>query len=61
MIAFGHVFIIFIHVIIAENLADAKRLRGGVYFVDKLPMTPSGKVIKRLVKEDIIKTFKGTA
>jgi acyl-coenzyme A synthetase/AMP-(fatty) acid ligase len=32
-----------------------KHLDGGVYFFDKLPMTPSGKIIKRIVKEKIIK------
>lgn len=35
---------------VAKTLPDYKQLRGGVYFVDELPMTPSGKVKKRLVK-----------
>ncbi|XP_065091266.1 probable 4-coumarate--CoA ligase 1 [Ochlerotatus camptorhynchus] len=29
---------------VAEKLADFKHLRGGVYFVDELPMTKSGKL-----------------
>lgn len=37
--------------ILDESLTDIKTLRGGVYFVDKLPMTPSGKIQRRLVKE----------
>lgn len=41
----------------AEKLSDHKRLRGGVYFVDKLPMTPSGKIVKRIVKEMAIKFY----
>uniref|UniRef100_A0A336L9S7 CSON007177 protein n=1 Tax=Culicoides sonorensis TaxID=179676 RepID=A0A336L9S7_CULSO len=30
--------------ILNENLVDVKKLRGGIYFVEKLPMTPSGKI-----------------
>lgn len=34
-----------------KSLDDVKKLRGGVYFVEKLPMTASGKILRRLVKE----------
>lgn len=34
-----------------DNLPSYKWLRGGVYFTDSLPMTPSGKVIRRKVEE----------
>lgn len=36
---------------------DFKKLRGGVYFVDDLPRTPSGKVLKRLVKEIAVELY----
>lgn len=36
------------------QVGDYKRLRGGVYFVDQLPMTPAGKVLRRAVKEMIV-------
>lgn len=31
-------------------LADHQQLRGGIYFVESLPMTPSGKILRRIVK-----------
>lgn len=34
-----------------DYFVDYKRLRGGVYFVSELPLTPSGKVMRRKVKE----------
>lgn len=37
--------------ILNENLTDMKTLCGGIYFVKELPMTPSGKIQRRLVKE----------
>lgn len=33
------------------KLPDVKRLRGGVHFVEKFPMTPSGKIKKQKVKK----------
>ena len=41
-----------------EYFADYKRLRGGVYFVDSLPLTPSGKVMRRKVKDIAIEMHK---
>lgn len=38
-----------------ERVIDAKRLRGGVHFVDAIPLTPSGKVLRRKAKEMAIK------
>lgn len=32
-------------------MPDYCKLRGGVYFVDVIPRTPSGKILRRLVKE----------
>lgn len=40
---------------IASKFPDYKHLHGGVYFFDKLPMTLTGKIIKRRVREEIIK------
>lgn len=37
--------------IIADNYADAKQLRGGVFFVESIPMTPNGKVKRLEVKK----------
>ena len=37
--------------VFVDRLADFKQLRGGVYFVDEMPMTPSGKVARRSVKK----------
>lgn len=41
-----------------ENLVDSRKLRGGVYFVDSLPTTPSGKVKRRVVRAIAIELFK---
>ncbi|EDS45350.1 luciferin 4-monooxygenase [Culex quinquefasciatus] len=38
----------------AKKLPDYKQLRGGVHFVEKIPMTPSGKILRRLAKEVIM-------
>uniref|UniRef100_A0A182NF27 AMP-dependent synthetase/ligase domain-containing protein n=1 Tax=Anopheles dirus TaxID=7168 RepID=A0A182NF27_9DIPT len=35
------------------QVTDFKRLRGGVRFVDSFPMTPSGKILRRAVKQMI--------
>lgn len=35
------------------QVSDHKRLRGGVYFVDRLPTSAAGKVLRRAVKEMI--------
>ena len=39
---------------VAKVLPPYKHLHGGVYFVPSFPMTPSGKVIKRKVRDDLI-------
>lgn len=40
-----------------DNLPDKYRLRGGIYFVDSFPETANGKVLRRKVKEDLIKLY----
>lgn len=36
---------------VANHFADYYKLRGGVFFVDAIPMTPSGKMLRRKVRE----------
>lgn len=40
-----------------DNFVDSRKLRGGVYFVDSLPTTPSGKVKRKVVRADAIELF----
>lgn len=35
----------------SDNLSDFKRLRGGVVFMDELPLTPSDKISKHALKK----------
>ncbi|XP_031621710.1 4-coumarate--CoA ligase 1-like isoform X2 [Contarinia nasturtii] len=37
--------------LVDDHFADYCKLRGGVYFVESLPMTPSGKILRRKVRE----------
>uniref|UniRef100_A0A182IUG1 AMP-dependent synthetase/ligase domain-containing protein n=1 Tax=Anopheles atroparvus TaxID=41427 RepID=A0A182IUG1_ANOAO len=43
--------------IVDGQVADFKRLRGGVRFVDSFPMTPSGKILRRAVRKMIDETL----
>ncbi|VEN46206.1 unnamed protein product [Callosobruchus maculatus] len=36
---------------VEDHLSPAKRLRGGVIFVDEIPRNPSGKILRRVLKE----------
>lgn len=45
---------------IAERLAKYKQL-GGVVFTDALPKSASGKLLKRILREDMMKKLKGQA
>lgn len=36
---------------ISETLANYKALTGGVVFIDEIPKSPSGKILKRLLRE----------
>lgn len=42
---------------VAERMAHFKHLRGGVYFVDELPKTNSGKIVRRKVTSLCIKSY----
>ena len=37
--------------LISENLASYKALTGGVVFLDEIPKSPSGKILKRILRE----------
>lgn len=41
-------------IFLLDHFADHYKLRGGVYFVDSLPTTASGKLLRRKVKETAI-------
>lgn len=43
---------------VSRHFPIFKRLHGGVYFIAELPMTPSGKVKKRIVKQMAMKMYK---
>ncbi len=36
---------------IADKVAKYKRLDGGVIFLDEIPKNPSGKIMRRILKE----------
>jgi 4-coumarate--CoA ligase len=36
---------------ISQRVAPHKKLRGGVYFIDKIPKSPSGKILRRFLRE----------
>jgi len=37
----------------AEKVAPFKKLRGGVRFVDSIPKSASGKILRRVLKEQV--------
>lgn len=44
---------------LTERVAHHKRLRGGVRFVDEIPKSVSGKILRRLLKERALKEEEG--
>ena len=44
--------------VVAEKLPKVKQLYGGVYFMDQMPLTPSGKVQTRVVKEIVMRKLR---
>jgi 4-coumarate--CoA ligase len=40
---------------VSRNLTSIKHLHGGVVFMDSLPMTVSGKILKRAIREQLLK------
>jgi 4-coumarate--CoA ligase len=37
--------------LISDNLASYKQLTGGVIFLDDIPKSPSGKILKRVLRD----------
>jgi 4-coumarate--CoA ligase len=43
---------------IAERVAPYKKLRGGVLFIDAIPKSPSGKILRRELKDNALQEIK---
>jgi 4-coumarate--CoA ligase len=43
---------------IADRVAPYKKLRGGVIFIDAIPKSPSGKILRRELKDKALKELK---
>lgn len=41
-----------------KEVAPPKRLRGGVKFVPSIPKSPSGKILRRLLRDQVLKEEK---
>lgn len=39
--------------VISSQLASYKRLTGGVTFVDEIPKSPNGKILKRILRDRV--------
>ena len=46
------------HYALTGKVAPYKKLRGGVKFVKEIPKSPSGKILRRLIKEAVRNEFK---
>lgn len=44
---------------LAEKVAPPKKLRGGVRFIDAIPKSQSGKILRRILKEQAKKEDEG--
>lgn len=42
---------------VAERVQDAKKLRAGVYFMDDFPLTASGKILRRAVRDIVVRLY----
>lgn len=36
---------------VADNVSPPKRLRGGVHFINSIPRNPTGKILRRVLRE----------
>jgi 4-coumarate--CoA ligase len=43
--------------VVNAKLAERKQIRGGIFFVDQLPRTTSGKVLRRKAREMAIEMY----
>lgn len=46
--------------LVAEKLASYKRLTGGVRFVTEIPKSPNGKILKRILRDQVAAESKAT-
>lgn len=44
---------------VASKVANHKRLRGGIRFIDEIPKSASGKILRRVLKERVKKEESG--
>ena len=44
---------------VKEQVAPYKRINGGVKFVDQIPKSASGKILRRLLRDEVKKEFEG--
>lgn len=56
----GFYYIYLFGYLLTENFPNGLRLRGGVYFVEALPKTPSGKFIRRDITDTVKSMFDAT-
>ena len=42
-----------VKIIISSQLASYKRLTGGVKFIDEIPKSPNGKILKRILRDQV--------
>lgn len=49
-----------VHSFMAERLASFKKLQGGVQFVDSIPKNASGKILKRILRDELAKESQRT-
>lgn len=36
---------------VAKKVANHKKLRGGIIFIDAIPKSPSGKILRRILRD----------
>jgi acyl-coenzyme A synthetase/AMP-(fatty) acid ligase len=44
---------------VADRVANHKRLRGGVHVLDVIPKSPSGKILRRLLRDQAVAKASG--
>lgn len=43
---------------VSDTVSPPKRLHGGVIFVDEIPKNPSGKILRRKLREQLVQLEK---